>query len=723
MNIGQLEVNEEAPSDVGSAFEARLLGGEKERTPSTGSLVSLEGVAVHFGILPVELPRASCNADGEMLVRRLGRWPRNDEPWLPVTTLGPLIIFAHHNPKSEEIWGVPDFLTVKVAINATQYENIRREIVARVSAKPLAKENAIEHLPAPDIEQGNLGAAFKWMVENYPYDPAEKERLVRFFQEGVKRADEMDVSKFNAIQPHLGIALQYIAAGKPVLCFNPEDAPRQDAFPNLLLEKHCVYPVYCGKHRIYLLSETENNYAFEDEWLSSGNDPIEFVNVFADAKAIRKAISRSADIGLVETTQLSADDLTYSDSTNLVEIIPEDVYAIDPKNINHTPEEIIHWVLYNAVTAGASDVHLEKFYNTLRFRARIDGSLKTIYTASEELISRYIALIKNYANMRQNRKDTQDGRFAMSIGQRRVDVRAAAVPCRKEMQKLILRFLDKQDGMKELSELNLSERQSELVGEAMQRDQGLVLVTGPTGSGKTTTLYALLNSINEEHINIHTIEDPIEYEIEGMNQTMTDVIHGIDFMTGLRALLRSDPDVILIGECRDEETATAAVNSALTGHLVLTTLHANDCLRAISRLLSMGVPAYLLCDSLALTQAQRLVRRLCPYCKRAAEPSKEMFELLVKHGIINGKSQQPVYDKVGCEECSNTGYKGRLALMEMTAITMEMRDLIEEGAPQSKLRKVASNDGMLSLYQEGMRNIVEGNTTLEEIRGLSYTAC
>jgi type II secretory ATPase GspE/PulE/Tfp pilus assembly ATPase PilB-like protein len=657
-----------------------------------------------------------------MLVRKLGRWPRSDEPWLPITTLGPLLVFAHHDPKSDEMWGVADHLTVKVAISSEQYEHVRREIVARVSANPLPKENPLENLPAPEVEPGDICAAFDWLIDNYPFEATEKERLVRSYKDAIKRADEFDIAKFNSFQPHLGVAVAALASPKPLLCFNPEDAPRQEEFPNMLLEKHGVFPVYAGKHRVYLLSENENDYAFEDEWMSSGNDPIEFVSVLADGKAIRKAIGRSNDLGLVETTQISEDDMSYSDNQNLVEIIPEDVYAIDPKNVNHTPEEIIHWVLYNAVTAGASDVHLEKFYNTLRFRARIDGHLKTIYTGSEELLPRYIALVKNYANMSQNRKDSQDGRFAMSIGQRRVDVRSAAIPCRKEQQKLILRFLDKQDGMKELAELNLSQRQSEIISEGMGRDQGLVLVTGPTGSGKTTTLYALLHSINEEHINIHTIEYPIEYEIEGLNQTQTDVVHGIDFLSGLRALLRSDPDVILIGECRDEETATAAVNAALTGHLVLTTLHANDCLRAISRLLSMGVPAFLLCDSLALTQAQRLVRRLCGYCKRAAEPSKPMLELLVKHKVVEASSTQPIYEKVGCEECSMTGYKGRLALMEMTSVSSEMRDLIEEGAPQSKLRQVAAKDGMLSLYQEGLRNIVEGNTTLEEIRGLSYTA-
>jgi type II secretory ATPase GspE/PulE/Tfp pilus assembly ATPase PilB-like protein len=235
-------------------------------------------------------------------------------------------------------------------------------------------------------------------------------------------------------------------------------------------------------------------------------------------------------------------------------------------------------------------------------------------------------------------------------------------------------------------------------------------------------LYALLNSINEEDINIHTIEDPIEYEVEGINQTQTDMVHGIDFLTGLRSLLRADPDVILIGESRDEETANAAVNAALTGHLVLTTLHANDCLRAISRLLSMGVPAYLMCDSLALTQAQRLVRRLCPYCKRPSDPGEKLQEVLQKQGVIDKPLEAPIYDRVGCRECHSTGYRGRLALMEVCEITTEMGDLIEGGAMQAELRKVARRNGMSTLYQEGLKNILAGNTTFEEIRGLAYTA-
>jgi type II secretory ATPase GspE/PulE/Tfp pilus assembly ATPase PilB-like protein len=380
------------------------------------------------------------------------------------------------------------------------------------------------------------------------------------------------------------------------------------------------------------------------------------------------------------------------------------------------------WVIYRALTLRASDLHIEKFYNTARFRARIDGELVVIHSCSEEALQRVIAMIKNWSNMGQERQACQDGRFAMRIGQKRVDVRVAAVPHRKEFQKIIMRFLDKMDGIKKLSELNLSQRQMSIIKQIMGRDQGLALVTGPTGSGKTTTLYAFLNSINDDNVNIQTIEDPIEYEIEGINQTQTDAYHGLTFANGLRALLRADPDVILIGESRDGETAGAAINAALTGHLVLTTLHANDSLRAISRLLSMGVEAFLLADALAMSQAQRLVRRLCPYCKQPAAITQEIQDFLYYQGCITEPLTEPLYQKVGCDECNTTGYSGRVALMEMCLVNGEMSNLIAVGAPVNELRRAAEKDGFRTLYQEGLTQVIAGNTTFDEISCLSYTS-
>jgi type II secretory ATPase GspE/PulE/Tfp pilus assembly ATPase PilB-like protein len=260
-----------------------------------------------------------------------------------------------------------------------------------------------------------------------------------------------------------------------------------------------------------------------------------------------------------------------------------------------------------------------------------------------------------------------------------------------------------------------------LLQAAMSRDQGLILITGPTGSGKTTTLYALLNSVNSENMNIQTIEDPIEYEIEGINQTQTDPVHDIDFAQGLRRLMRADPDIILIGECRDEETASAAVNAALTGHLVLTTLHANDCLRAVSRFISMGVPPYLLADSLALSQAQRLVRRLCSQCKSMSPLTPRQRAMFAANKVPVPESTTHLYEAQGCPDCRETGYKGRVALMELCPFNPELADLVAVNAPQGEMRKIATAMGLRTLYQEGLQQVLEGETSLEEIKCLAYT--
>lgn len=686
-------------------------------------LMSLEGTAVQFGILPVKLPRATCSVDAESLLRRLGRFPQSDTPWLPIATLGPCLVFAHHAPRSADMWGVPPFLAVKVAISQEQYETIRKDLVMRLSTAPLPRENPIEFLAKPHFSPGRLDEAFRWLLEHYPYDPAEIERLSMLYAEAVDKSGPLTREGYNTLQPSLGVALQYLIDGPLRLCYNPEEADRQEKFPTPLLEKHNVYPLYVGNRRIYLLSAEENNYNFEDEWLSQGHDPIEFVPVLADADLIRNLISRSSThVAKTVGIEVEKSTLSLADSDSLVVIEPEDMASINPQNLNHGPEELIHWVLYTAIASRASDLHLEKYYNVARFRARIDGKLRVIYTAPQEMLQRFVAILKNYANMNQSRQEALDGRFGLSIGRRRIDVRVAAVPCRNEMQKMILRFLDKQEGVKELSQLNLSKRQSMIVKRVMSRDQGLVLITGPTGSGKTTTLYALIHSVNREDVNIHTIEDPIEYEIEGINQTQTDPTHDLTFATGLRALLRSDPDVILIGECRDTETATSAINASLTGHLVLTTLHANDSLRAVSRLLSMGVEPHLVADSLALSQAQRLVRKLCSYCKRPLTPTPQIRELFARQGLPLEKDGKPIFMASGCSECSGTGYTGRIALIEMTEMNTELADLVERQASQTELRAAARKSGYQTLYQEGLLQVLSGDTTLDEIQKVSYTA-
>lgn len=684
----------------------------------TTPVVDIEPLASAANLVPVKLPRGTCSIPAENLLRTLGRNPRSADPWVPVGTMGPLLIMAHSRTDSEDFWGVPKALVVPILIDPVQYESILKDLYARIGYKPLADANPVEQLVPPPA--GDLKAVLKWFIEHYPMAQEEQEKMLRLYEENEKKPlNSLDDLKF--LPRHYGAAILRIATGQHA--YNPEEAPGQAMFPDTLLDKHCVFPLYCGRQHVYLMSAVQSNYAFEDEWLSGGNDPVKIIPVLADPAAIRAAIARNRSKSARDTGgSMTVGELAYSDTQQVVEIDPVDVSRINPANPNNTAEQLVQWAIYRALTMRASDLHIEKFYNTARFRARVDGELVVIHSCSEESLPRYIAMIKNWSNMGQERQACQDGRFAMRIGQRRVDVRVAAVPHRKEYQKIIMRFLDKQDGIKKLSELNLSPRQSSIIKNVMGRDQGLVLVTGPTGSGKTTTLYAFLNSINDDNINIQTIEDPIEYEIEGINQTQTDPFHDLTFANGLRALLRADPDVILIGESRDGETAGAAINAALTGHLVLTTLHANDSLRAISRLLSMGVEPFLLADALAMSQAQRLVRRLCPYCKHPMPANQEVQEFLYYQGIITEPIKDPIYQKVGCDECNGTGYTGRIALMEIALINNELSGLIATGAPVNELRKVAVKDGYKTLYQEGLVQVIGGHTTFDEINCLSYTA-
>ncbi|MDA7605531.1 GspE/PulE family protein [Verrucomicrobiales bacterium] len=678
--------------------------------------LELDQIANLSGIPPVQLLRASCSADAENLLRKLGRMPSGDEPWIPIGALGPFPILGHFNPVSDDTWGIPDYLCVKVVISKSNYFKIFEDLQSRLDFKPLSAISPLEEILPPPPSSDPI-SILNWFTNNYPLNDSEKDKwhALTIENEGTEVLRPVD---YKGLPRHYGVAFFYLLNGKP--CFNPDEAPNQTTFADQLLEKHIVYPMYEGDGVLYLLCENEKVYGFEDEWLSDGHEGVEIIPILADGDSIRSAIARSRGRGVQRQEIIESGDLYYSEDQNLVEIDPVDIADLNPSNPNAAPEDVLKWILFRAISSRGSDLHVEKYFNTARFRARVDGSLKVIHSCSEEQLPRFIALFKNYSNMGHQHQDLQDARFSLKIGQRRIDVRVSAVPCRKENQKLTMRFLDKQDGIKELSELNMSERQLGIVNSTMKRDQGLILVTGPTGSGKTTTLYAFMNSINEDHMNIHTIEDPIEYEIEGINQTQTDEFHGINFATGLRALLRADPDVILVGESRDEETATAAINSALTGHLVLTTLHANDSLRAISRLISMGVEPYLLADALAMSQAQRLVKRLCKYCKRPVPASRKLQEFFYKNELIKTPLEDPIFTSSGCDECNGTGYLGRVALMEMCPVNAKIAEMIASGSPMSEMRKEAAKDGVLSLYQEGMLQVMSGNTTMEEISRLAH---
>jgi len=678
---------------------------------------AFEWLAKKFQILPYRPNRPTLSVQTESLFRALAEGTAAEEPWLPVGPLGPLLIVGHYNPAAGDLWGISPDYCIRVLLTQQDYAEFRKLLNERIHSRPLSSQSA--HPPARPLEKGIAPEkALRWLLDNYPFREDEKERLAKAL-ESLSGVSANHVTGVKALPSGFGPALRYLCTGDAV--FNASLAPRQSTFPDSLLEKHSVFPLFVGVRTVYLLSGQKEIFGFEDEWLASTEDNREFRAVLAEKEAIIRVINRDRSTAAATGTETAVGELAESGVANVVDIDPQEIARVNPASINTTAEQALQWVLHRSITGGASDLHIEKYYNMARFRGRIDGELVTLFSAPEEMLPRYVSLIKNYSNMGQERQEAQDGRFSLRIGKRRVDCRVSAIPCRKDQQKITIRYLEKEGGVRKLSELNLSKRNLELLQAAMSRDQGLILITGPTGSGKTTTLYALLNSVNSENINIQTIEDPIEYEVEGLNQTQTDPVHDIDFAQGLRRLMRADPDVILIGECRDEETASAAVNAALTGHLVLTTLHANDCLRAVSRFISMGVPPYLLADSLALTQAQRLVRRLCGQCKRTVPVTPQQKKLFAANNVPLPMEVTNLYEAEGCPECRETGYRGRIALMELCPVGRDLADLISVNAPQGEMRKIATNQGLRTLYQEGLVAAAAGETSLEEIKCLAYT--
>ena len=678
---------------------------------------AVEWLAKQFQLLPYRPTRPALSVQTESLFRALAGETAAPEPWLPVGPLGPLLVVAHYNPAAADFWGIPPRYCIKMLVSQKDYGLFRHLLDEKLSARPLA--SAAARPPSRDLEPGSSPeAALRWLLNEYPFRTDERERLTSAL-ESLSGVAANHVIGVKALPAGYGTALRHLCTGEAVC--NASLAPRQSTFPETLLEKHAVFPLFIGARTVYLLSSQKEIFGFEDEWLASNEDNREFKPVLTDKESIVRVINRDRSAAAATGADAMVGELAESGVANVVEIDPQEMARVNPASINTTAEQALQWVLHRSITGGASDLHVEKYYNMARFRGRIDGELVTLFSAPEEMLPRYVSLIKNYSNMSQERQSAQDGRFSLRVGKRRVDCRVSAIPCRKDQQKITIRYLEKEGGVRKLSELNLSKRNLELLQAAMSRDQGLILITGPTGSGKTTTLYALLNSVNSENINIQTIEDPIEYEVEGLNQTQTDPVHDIDFAQGLRRLMRADPDVILIGECRDEETASAAVNAALTGHLVLTTLHANDCLRAVSRFISMGVPPYLLADSLALSQAQRLVRRLCGQCKRMVPVTPYQRRLFAANRVPLPPETTHLYEAEGCPECRETGYRGRIALMELCPIGRDIADLISVNAPQGEMRKIATAQGLRTLYQEGLVAVAEGNTSLDEINCLAYT--
>ncbi|MEQ1750953.1 MAG: hypothetical protein ABL974_16110, partial [Prosthecobacter sp.] len=402
-----------APQSFGDASIPSLESNDSRQA----AILSIEGLALQYRLLPVTLLRESCSPDAEKFVRKLGRVPYVADPWLPVTTLGPLIVMAHHNPRAGDTWGVPGFLTIRVLITVEQYQKTRKDLAARFGQLPIAQQSAFENLESPRFDEMGLEGTFNWLMEHYPYEPVEITKLRGFYETQKEKNPVLGIGHFNIVQRNLGVALNYLVSLGKSPCYSAQEAQRQTFFPLPLLERHNVYPLYIGKNAVFMLSEHSDSYVFEDEWLSMGNPAMKVITVLSDPASIRDAINRSGatfDPSGVASMDKSA--LSVSANESVIDIMPEDMARINPSSPHHTAEELVQWAIFTAIRCRASDLHLEKFYNLARFRARMDGNMKTILTAPEAMLNRFVALIKNYAGMNQNRQEAQDGRFALSIG-------------------------------------------------------------------------------------------------------------------------------------------------------------------------------------------------------------------------------------------------------------------------------------------------------------------
>ena len=370
--------------------------------------------------------------------------------------------------------------------------------------------------------------------------------------------------------------------------------------------------------------------------------------------------------------------------------------------------KLVDLIIRQAIDERASDIHIEPFENKISLRYRIDGHLYNIPPPSPHLHLAIVSRIKILAKMDiAEKRLPQDGSITAKLEDRSVDIRVSTVPT-VWGEKVVLRILDKSAVPLDLASLGLDSKQIDSLKKTFSSPYGLFFVTGPTGCGKSTTLYAALNEIMDPSKNILTVEDPVEFKLEGINQVTVRPDIGLTFAAALRAFLRQDPDVIMVGEVRDLETASICVRAALTGHLVLSTLHTNDASSAITRLLDIGVPKYLLTPSLLMIMAQRLAKKLCQKCKEPYEPKPE------QHGGHKFRSDL-VYRAKGCEVCNNTGYKGRLAVAEILSVDDEIRQLIIKDASQGQILDAARKNGMSTLYESGMRLIEQGVTGYEEV--------
>ncbi|MBN1903280.1 type IV-A pilus assembly ATPase PilB [Candidatus Sumerlaeota bacterium] len=545
---------------------------------------------------------------------------------------------------------------------------------------------------------------------------------------------EKDNASLGRVLVEMGLATEWemaAAIGKqlnvPFITLSHYDIDRQviESIPEEIVRKYKIVPVdKTGDTLTVALSDPSNIYLQDELRILTKCKIIPVISFESDImEAINHYYSPDGSSNFEEMLKDITDQemQVLQQQQESLEITSEDIRT-DEDDLSVDADDapviqLVNLIISEAIKAGASDIHIEPYEKSLRLRYRIDGVLQEMTPPPKKFQNAITSRVKILSEMDiAEKRLPQDGRFKVHIQNRNIDFRVSTCPV-AHGEKVVIRILDQSKLSLNLQDLGFDKGILDQFLGYIHKPWGMILITGPTGSGKSTSLYCALNTINDSRKNISTIEDPVEYQIKGINQVQARPDIGLAFAAGLRSFLRQDPDIIMVGEIRDLETAEIAVRAALTGHLVLSTIHTNDAPSTMSRLTDMGVEPFLVTASLLMILAQRLVRRICNNCKEEFAPSAEMIKSIEMEDYTETK----IYHGSGCQICRGTGYKGRIALYELLGVSDRIRDMVIAGATASQIKRAALEEGMISLRKAGIIKIVEGLTTIEEVLGVTVS--
>ena len=551
------------------------------------------------------------------------------------------------------------------------------------------------------------------LIENSELTEKDLEEVLRHQKESKKKIGEILIEKNLLRQEDIAKAIS-IHLGLPFLEDLKANEIEAEIVSDLAIQycrEHQILPIYRDERQVRLAVVDPFRYEPIDALKLLFQKEVELVVTTASvmSDSINRVFERSENV--IKGLEENADDfeVDISETVDLLEAGDDEAPVI----------RFVNGLLFRAVKEKASDMHIEPFEKNTTVRFRVDGVLYDIYTVPKSLHAAISSRIKVMAELNiAEKRIPQDGRVKIKLAGREIDIRISTVPVAAG-ERIVMRLLDKTSVVLDLPKLGFTQTDIEQIDEMTNRKYGIFLVTGPTGSGKSTTLSACLKNISSPERNIITVEDPVEYQLPGVGQIAVNEKVGLSFANGLRSILRQDPDVVMVGEIRDQETAEIAINASLTGHLVLSTLHTNDAPGAISRLIDMGVEPFLVSSSITGVLAQRLIRTVCQSCKESFEVSDQILQdaMITRQELmrISGTPNPKLYRAKGCSECRYTGYAGRLAVYELMVISDEIRSLIMNRQDATRIRKQAMKEEMKGLRESAIEKLVNGITTVEEV--------